>query len=338
MALKFVRNIAAASPAETFRHIRDFLIASNGIADYSATGVGYTVVDSSYAGGNSSAPAPGDWCVLASNGEADSYPLYYRLEFGTTNRHRIKIYLGWNATTHTGIGEAYSGDNIEHGGAASTISIHADLDEIHIIINPSASANTFWHPFFRLTSTTYSGDALPVAAAIAAGSNVDITLPSWPPWAEAGKIIYNWDGTGMHLLTITAIDQAGLTITVATSYAKSAGSWLAEDLCYGVPKDGWSSITSVCCVPQRSGSLTDTTYAIVYPAIASLGPDSKYGHRFVADLFVATAGELHGKFKLARETSAPSAQGAAWVDIATGQAYRIYTAYSGKHTAIMEAT
>ena len=74
----------------------------------------------------------------------------------------------------------------------------------------------------------------------------------------------------------------------------------------------------------------------VFPGLGSLGPDDKYGERLIAPIYVGNNGKLWGRLKLVYETSAAT-QGAAWTDPKTGQAYRVYTVYSGVPIAVREA-
>ena len=342
MALAQARDIITSDKSATFRHIRDFLASQNGIADYSASGAGYTIVDSSYAS-TADTPAANDWCVLKSHGEAEGWPLYHKLTHGSSSSHSIKSYLAWNPATHTGWGELYQSDNIQCGTAGCTLHIHADLDEIHILIQPGSSSYIYWSPFFRLGpgQTLYSGQALQLADALPARSvPTIIPLPSWPDWAQAGKKICNWDGKKMQALAITAVNEPALTITVASTQAMAAGSWLVEDMCYGVPYNATGnakSTSSLSCQPSRLGGMAKLAANRMFLGLGVLGPEDKYGERLIAPVWVGNNGKLWGRLKLVYETSAVATQGEAWRDPKTGQAYRIYTVYSGVPIAVREA-
>ena len=343
MALATARDIVTNDKSATFRHIRDFLASQNGIADYSASGAGYTIVDSAYASG-ADTPAANDWCVLKSHGEAGSWPLWHKLTHGSGMAHSIKSYLAWDATTHKGWGELYQSDNIQCGTAGCTLHIHADLDEIHILIQPGNTGNLYWSPFFRLGpgQTLYSGQALQLADALPARSvPTVIALPAWPDWAQAGRKICNWDGKKMQALAITAVNEPVQTITVASTQAMAAGSWLVEDICYGAPYNATANAPStsgnLICMPNRSGGLVRMPVNRVFPRLGTLGPDGKYGERLIAPIYVGLLGAVYGRLKLTFETSQPTSQGEAWRDPKTGRAYRVYAVYSGVHIAVREA-
>ena len=53
--------------AEIFKHCRDFVCRRNGSYDYSTSGIGWSLVDSSYATDEHN-PASGDWFVVYSAG------------------------------------------------------------------------------------------------------------------------------------------------------------------------------------------------------------------------------------------------------------------------------
>lgn len=361
MALCQLINQSFQSPDVCFRTIRDFLAGADGIDDFTPSGPnpgpGYEIVDASYASGDPADTTAGDWCVLKSNGEAGTYPLYLHFLFGTS-RHRLTAWLGWDAENHMGNGPAIGSlNNIYHNGAGlGALYIHADLDEIHVIIRPQNSNNWYWHPFGRLKPdhTLYDGTAAQVAAVVEAGTDVTIALSAWPLWAEVGRKIYNWDeATGLiHELEITAASEVARTITVAQAWAKAAGSWLAEDmLCFVGYNDTpayASSSDSVTGVPRRSGLNLVERYAYRFGINEQLpGMDMKYRHRALTDIWVmrgagaeSNAPEMRGRLTLARQSHTnldpAGVQGVAMTDEA-GENWRLYTVYSTRVIAFREA-
>ncbi len=349
MALAQLLNRACNSPDAVFRTIRDFLLSDpDGIDDFGPSGnnpgPGYELVDASYASGNPADTTTGDWCVLRSHGEANTYPHYLRLSFGAA-QHGINVALHWDSDEHVGYGLTTRNTNINHNGAGEVrLYIHADLDECHIIILPRATTTWFWHPCGRIKPdhTFYDGAAVQVSAAIAAGSDTTITLPSWPAWAEVGRKIYNWDTSGLHELEIVAASESTRVITVASSYDKAAGSWLAEDIfLYTVSSYNTAAGASnwLYGLPDRaaaaSGSLAVAAFNGAFPGFS--GTENKYNMRYGVDIWLHRAGEVRGRLGNARYSNqSPASPGEAWVDD-KGQPWRLYTVYSGAGMAFREA-
>lgn len=352
MPLHQLLNRSCNSPDVVFRTIRDFLAAANGIEDFTlggqCPGPGYNIVDASYASGDPGNTTANDWCVLKSTGEAHSYPVYIRLNFGAT-QHGINPYLHWDSDTHAGFGGIARTTNIYHNGAGDVLlNIYADLDEIHIVIKPRSVNNYYWHPCGRIKPDMllYDGVALQCSSPITAGNGTVIPLPSWPAWAAVGRKIYNWDTTSLHELEITAIDTTGMTVTVAESFAKAAGSWLAEDVAlytatsHNADAAGSGSTGALHILPTRAGAVTSAQTVMVMPNI--VGQDDKYSNRYACDIWLSRTAsgvnEVRGRLANARlSRAAASAQGEAWTD-EDGLPWRLHTVYNGVTIAFREAT
>lgn len=293
-----------------------------------------------------------DWCVLRSNGEAGTYPHYLRMRFGATV-HNISLYLHWDAETHSGwaeVGPTGSGStvgNVYHNGAGQVLLwLHADLDEIHLIIKPQAQNNHYWTAYGRLKPDhlCYSGQAVQVPAAIEAGEGVVIALPSWPDWAEVGRKIYNWDTASLHELTITAVNEATRTITVAAAYNKASGSWLVEDMLlfchrsYGYQVRGNDILTGL---PQRANTAQGQPGQNNY-YVSNLyylwSVDGKYDKKLSYDILIFRQNEFRGRLALMRDAYqwGTTGQGLAWED-ETGQPWRVYTAYNSNNIILKES-
>lgn len=357
MALRQLINQVYQSPDVCFRTIRDFLAGVDGIDDYTPSGAnpgpGYEIVDEHYNSGNPADTTAGDWCVLKSNGEAGTYPHYLHFIFGTT-RHKMTLYLGWDNDTHNGLGGPIGYyDNIYHNGAGlGTLYIHADLDECHIVIKPQDVTALYWHPFGRLKQdhTLYDGVPMRVVSPIAAGDEVTITLPNWPGWAAVGRKIYSWDDSGaLNELTITAVNDNILTITVAQAWNRTAGSWLAEDVFFFAPYDSsnspGSSTSNLYGLPRRVGVMTNQyTYALLVNNY-TVGLDGKYDDRLLTDIlvvrgwgYVTEGPEMRGRLALARQSFnwLGESQGVPYTDNA-GQNWRLYNVYYDRVIAFKEA-
>lgn len=348
MALAQLLNRSCNSPDAVFRTIRDFLISANGIDDFTPSGnnpgPGYELVDASYASGDPDNTTTNDWCVLRSHGEAGTYPHYLRLVFGST-LHQIWLYLHWDAATHTGFAPVgTTNGNVYHNGAGQVaIWLHADLDEIHPVIRPQGQSYYYWTAFGRLKPDhlAYSGQAVQVAAAVEAGDDVVITLPSWPDWARVGRKVYNWDTASLHELEIAAASEAARTITVARSWAKNAGSWLTEDLllfCHRSYNYGVRSNDIFAGLPPRSGAPATQQWYWCGVLQSFWALDNKYGRHVTMTMPVMRANEYRGSLALIRDAYRWGAAnpGEAWTDEA-GLPWRVYPAYSGSDIILREA-
>jgi hypothetical protein len=127
-------GVSAATAAETFQHVRDFVCKRNGTYDYSTTGIGWDIVDASYAVDENTL-TDGDWVVIKSPGESGRESLYYRLEYDPTYPIYIRGYLYWDAATHSGaVGTAQAGTLYQTMSDGSRILyIHGDLDEVLVM-------------------------------------------------------------------------------------------------------------------------------------------------------------------------------------------------------------
>lgn len=353
MALAQLLGASLNSEAKVFMTIRDFLAAADGIDDYTPSGPnpgpGWEIVDESYASGDPMNPTSNDWCVLRSFGEAEAYPVYIKLTFGATY-HGISAYLAWDEGLQVGLVGVSQTENIRHLGAGEVLLyIHADLDEIHIVIKPRGVTDYFWSAHGRIKPNllTYDGAALQVAGAVQAGSGVVIPLPSWPGWAVPGRKIYHWDATSIHELTITAADDAAQTITVETAYNKAAASWLAEDLFVFVFSGSTATLngnSGFAGVPSRQSAGSSITCGNSALSMRYGYNDGKYGDRFSADIWLYNDNQnnpqCRGRLGLLRATAplaTGSGQAVAWQDEErqNWRLYRIYNVPSGSPQAAL---
>lgn len=368
MALAQLLNVPIHTwPAsDSFRYIRDFLACRNGIADFTPSGPnpgpGYEIVDEYYAAAQNPLMS-GDLCVFKSFGEANSYPHYLKLTFGA-NTHGMAVYLHWDAATHTGwAGAGANAGTIHFDNYQGVLSIHADLDELHIITQYRQGSNVIANrhqAFGRLKPdmTLYDGTAARCETVILPSANQIIRLDIWPTWAAVGRKIFNWDTKSAHILTITGVNEAARTITVANSFDKDAGSRLAEDLCIfayvaGTTANSGDALGTANLYQTGPGrgilSTPRTTNTRVFTSNIATLTDMHYGHRLGGDVWLGTEAantqSVYGRFALMKQTSLvenaimlPNDHGYAWVDETTGQAWRSYRCYNNRWVALKEAT
>ena len=227
MAYKNLVAEAIASRAEVFKRIRDWLCKRNGSYDYSVTGLGWTLHDSSYAT-NENSPASGDYFVIKSTGESGKEDLYFKLTYSATSAYiQVQMFQYWNNSTHVGVNGQTAVNNlyvVESG--SGTLYIYANLDKIFIFTLIGAS--NYGGLWGLLDDSLYDRTVAISSASVSAGSNVVVTVDSVPSsWTVGGKVVVR-DNANIERITISAISGSNVTFSaIAASYA--AGCKFSKD-------------------------------------------------------------------------------------------------------------
>lgn len=261
MAYRNLVNVSCASITEVFRHVKDFLISRNGIADYSASGLGWTLHDSSFAVDQDN-PASGDWIVLYSPGEDGKKDLYYSIKFVALASSILQTRSGlyWNATTNAWV-LGYPGSDQSNGpttGSAFTLWVYGSLDRLYIVIG-NGSAN--YGRAFGMLVSPHDATTVLTTAAVSAGSNVVVPVASVPASWAVGKAIFVRDNAGIERAVISAID--GLNVTVATlANGYASGATVARDYATFISYGAGSMVGAGRTQIGRSGLTTDAGQTI----------------------------------------------------------------------------
>ena len=228
-----VNQACAAGGQEIFQRMRDFICKRNGTYDYSLTGIGWTLYDSSYATDEDNLTS-GDWIVLYSAGEGGNDDMYVKIDYTGDASPKCYNYLYWNNTTHAGVTMYGYNLAVMWGFIASdTIAlwIYGDLDCVSIIPEYSSESLHYGACFGRTVDGPYEQSILTLTSGYSAGSAVDITLPSTPSYGyEAGKNIYIRDDAHIEIIQIDAIASNIITVDLVNSYA--SGAKVQADHCY----------------------------------------------------------------------------------------------------------
>lgn len=228
-------NQSCTDLEELFQRMRDFICKRNGTYDYSTTGIGWTLHDSSYATDEDNLTS-NDWIVLYSAGEGGSDDLYVKITYkGNASAPYCCSYLYWNNSTHTGVAlyGSVSAQFLQYvASPVWVLYIYGDLDGVSVVpdnvTDPTYAYGTF---FGRAVDGPYNQDILTLASAYSSGSNVDITLPSTPSYGyEQWKNIYIRDDAHIEIIQIEVIAGNVITADLVNSYA--AGAKIQADLCY----------------------------------------------------------------------------------------------------------
>jgi len=219
MARKNLVAEAVASRAEVFKRFRDWICKRNGSYDYSVTGLGWTLHDSSYATDENTI-ASNDYFVIYSAGESTKEDLYYKVTYSATSGAiQVQQFQYWNNTTHVGVNGMTAVDNWQVSESSSgTFYIYANMDSIFVYT--IFSTNKYGLLFGELDVPLYDRTVAISASAVSAGSNVVVTLDTVPTsWVVGGKVVIR-DNANIERIIISNITGLNVTFTsIANSYA-----------------------------------------------------------------------------------------------------------------------
>lgn len=231
MAYKNLVNVSGLNEAGVWRHLKDWLTSRNGIADYTASGLGWTLHDSSFAV-DADTPTVGDWVVLKSTGENGKQALYTQLTYSTLANSIVRRSAGlyWNAATNAweagfpGVGTIQA--NYPTGGTSFNLYIYGSLDKFCTVIG---NGTTLYASYFGLVGETlYDSTIATTAGAVTAGSNVVASVDSVPASWAVGKAVFIRDEAHIERTVIGAISGTDVTLaTLANGYA--SGARIARD-------------------------------------------------------------------------------------------------------------
>lgn len=232
-----------AGEAEAFMRFRDFVCKRNGTYDYSATGIGWTLHDSSYAVDEDNAQI-NDWFVIHSTGETGRDKMYFKVIL-IADHIQINGWQYWNNSTHAGEGTSYFRDNAWFIQNPVALYIYGDLDFIHPIIAGIAGTTNWSHGNFGCLDDSWlvplEGMGIPrnvqvCSSALSAGSDVSIVVPdsSSKLWAPDCHLFIMDDASIERILVKANNGSTTLTADLTNSY--SAGARIAVVFPYYVPQ------------------------------------------------------------------------------------------------------
>jgi len=231
MAYANLLSVSCASRQEVFQRLRDFLCKRNGTYDYSSTGIGWTLHDSSYAV-NEDSLTTFDWFVAYSAGEAGGQDMYFKFTYNSTLNQKCVGYLYWNSGTNTEVepyGDGY-GLNINTSSASSMLWVYGDLDSF-VIVDRNDSNLNYCYAAGHMPDSPVSQAVSTVAGTITAGSNRVVTFSSVPGAWGIGTKLFVRDNASIERVTISNISGNDVTFSSFTkSYA--AGSKFALEVSY----------------------------------------------------------------------------------------------------------
>lgn len=289
MAYKNLVNQSCTDKAEYFCRMRDFICKRNGTYDYSTTGIGWTLHDSSYATDEDN-PAINDWIVVYSAGESGDEDLYFYIKYvnGTID---IKGYLYWNNTTHAGV-QIYN--NTANIGAAEsgayTLYVYGDLDFLTVIETENAAYNQAC-PFGKLKNDAGDDTVATSAGSLSSGTDISITVDAVPSSWEVGRNVYIRDNSHTQLIEIKSL--VGLVITADLTYSFTAGCKLQSSLNYWC-NSSTTTFAGVSLVNRTTGTATIAATLTNVPVAALADPDEGNSEWVVFPLHCLSATGYYG--------------------------------------------
>lgn len=229
MAYRNLVACACASAGEVWRHTKDFLTSRNGIANYSSSGLGWSLVDSSFAV-DADTPTVGDWVVLSSPGEDGREALYYRILYSSVANSilRTRAGLSWDAAAHNWVTPFPSAEQSAGptAGTSFTVAVYGDLDGFTILVG---DGTTWYARHFGRTADTLGDPTVALATgAVSAGSSIVVPVDTVPSSWAVGRAVIIRDEAKIERAVISALGAGAVTLaTLANGYA--AGARLSGD-------------------------------------------------------------------------------------------------------------
>jgi hypothetical protein len=239
MAYKNLINASCTDKPEFFCRMRDFICARNGTYDYSSTGIGWTLHDSSYETDEDN-PAIDDWYVIYSSGEDTDQDLYFKITY-VDGYLKIEGYQSWDSTTHAGSTNKYNTvNNFLLGETGSyTLWIYGNLDYLYNINGDGSATNNYSCLFGKIEPgyNHQTGEVATCSAALTSGSDVSITVDAAPTgWAVGRELFirtsHNDDMSTVEIEKITIKTISGNVLTADLTNSYTADSKLSDHIGY----------------------------------------------------------------------------------------------------------
>ena len=218
MAYANLLSVDCAENIEFFCRMRDFICKRNGTYDYSSTGIGWTLHDSSYAVDEDN-PEEDDWYVIYSPGEGGNDDMYFKIDWGAATTIEVLGYLYWNNSTHAGVVGTASHHNWLVGAVSDDyiLTVAGDLDQV--VCLDEISANTYRATGFgRLEPVIVADDIALCSASPSSGSDVSIEVDAVPSGWAVGRKIFIRDIAGIEQVEIKTLVGTTITADLTNSY------------------------------------------------------------------------------------------------------------------------
>ena len=332
-------GLQCANRAEVFKRLRDFVCSRNGISDYTATGLGWTYHDYSYAIDENTISI-NDWFVIYSPGESGNEDLYFRFTY-ILNYIKVEGFLYWSAPANVGVQQYSTANNFNILEAdVPVLWIYGDLDFVVCISRQTAVSATFYHTMFgKGTNTKYSDEVVVSGSDITAGTNVVIDVGAVPSSWFVGMRLFLRDNARIDrtLTGIAAMTASTVTITVENNY--QAGVKISADISYTCSGANLFSSARYAIIDHAGNKnanvggwvITDSTL------LSYANPEVLNSEHFVVPLYLgsAAAGVLGEAKNIYSRNSTGMTPLATYQDLA-GNSYRAFTLATNAYVCVLE--
>jgi len=337
-------NISCVDKTELFCRMRDFICKRNGTYDYSATGIGWTLWDSSYAADEDN-PAINDWYVIKSSGENTDEDLYFRV-FWASGYIRVHGFQAWNPTANTG-GNQYS--TITNAWTVADASAHflwvyGDLDSIICLTNLSGATDVRSIDFGKADKPwAYLDDEVAnCSSALTVGSDVSITVDAVPAGWAVDREVYirttHTDATAaVKIEKITIKTLVGSVITADLSNSYTADSKLSDYVGYHCRSSTTLATSNVLI--SASGSVSSGITAVSYDGGVAGTNNDPGGYESRWGMAEVNLNGNHGFFGKMRNICRVVTGALSLYDIleeADGTQWRYFKVYNNTHYVLKE--
>lgn len=343
MSYANIVNISCADKVEFFCRLRDFICKRNGTYDYSATGIGWTHWDSSYAVDEDN-PASGDYFVIFSPGESGDDDLYIKITW-TTGALKCQFYQSWDPSTHAGSTAINTADNLTLADTGSLILyVYGNLDFCFIVNYLTTDGRVCYFgkgdPFYD----DQTGEICTCSSSLTAGSDVSITVDAVPEnWAVGSEFFIRTTHTNntstVKIEKATIKTLVGNTITADLINSYTAGSKLTDSypICVQSSTAGFASF--VAFITHYGNFLNEAlTLGSLTSFDSYIDPDYYEDRIALMDTPASSTNAPWGMISYLRRTPTQNAEFTT-LDVLQekdGTQWRCFKAYSSKYVAIKE--
>lgn len=332
---------------EAFSRFRDFLCKRNGTYDYSTTGIGWTLLDSSYANDEDTA-VMNDWFVIYSAGENGKEDLYFKITW-TSGYIKIEGYQAWNPSTHTGSANKYnSNSNFSFIDADINkfIWVYGDLDFIFLMYDYTDVNRACYFGMVPPADDNINTDIATCSAAISAGTDVSILVDTVPAdWAVGRQITirtahFNDMATvKAEIIVIKTLSGNTITADISNDYTANfkLSSYLGY-LCIGANQLLSTTYTFISILGAVNAPMTHHNQPISSSQFDPCGFDDSYILNPIVS-YASTGGWPAGKLKHIKYMSTTYLGTILAGDVLVdndNNFWRIYMVYNSKVIAIRE--
>lgn len=349
MAYRNLVAQACTSKNEFYCRFRDFLCSRNGTyADYTATGMGWTLHDAVYAVDEDNCQI-NDYFVVHSPGEGGNDDIYIRVLWVSASFNFLG-YVSWNPTTHAGstsyrYNTSGVGINIAQTDVSISAYIYGDLDQF-IIMHDNTATDYYiatcgrLHPMY----SNLSADITTCSGYISAGTDVSITVAAAPSTWYVGTDLFIRTTHTNDIATVrlekTRIKTIiGNDITVDLTNSFTSNSKLSEMVGY-YAHGGVNFMSTLYHLVDNDGALNQNA-AFVFNdtvVVSSVNPDYLSDQIALYPLHAINPKGLFGMLKNLYYTPIHNAEFTHLDVLATdeGTEYRCFKVTTTKYIAIKE--